>query len=88
MRKGARLKGKANSGELLINFVTYDQPRMLTGWSQKGKWLSGWIIHYRIELHGHQTTGREAEPNPLMLVGWNTVSPTLCQQWQADRKEG
>jgi len=39
MRKGARQKGKANTGELLINSVTYDQPKRLTGWSQKGAWL-------------------------------------------------
>jgi hypothetical protein len=28
-------------------------------------------------------------PNPsLLLFIWNTVNPFLCQQWQADRKEG
>ena len=35
MRKGARLKGKANSGELLINSVKEDKPKMLIGLSQK-----------------------------------------------------
>jgi hypothetical protein len=85
MRKGARLKGKASSGELLINFVTCDPPKMLTGGSQKGTWLDNFCL---VELQGHRTTGRKAEPNPFLLLKRNTVSPTLCLQRQADRKEG
>jgi len=39
MRKGARLEGKAKATELLIKSVRFDQPKMLIGWSQNGKWL-------------------------------------------------
>jgi len=34
----ARLDGKVNKSELLINFVMINKPKMLIGLSQKGPW--------------------------------------------------
>ena len=37
-RSGARVGGMANTCEPLINVVSTVQPKMLTGWDQKGMW--------------------------------------------------
>jgi hypothetical protein len=46
-QKGARLGGKVNESELLVNSVKSDKPKALTGLNQKGEWsanpLSTWI---------------------------------------------
>jgi hypothetical protein len=64
-----------NVSELLINAVKNDKPKTLTGLSQRGNVVgqpSGVLGCADIK-----TTGGEAEPNPLLLLMWNAVSPYL-----------
>ena len=37
-RRGARVQSMVSTCELSINIVNPDQPKMLTGWSQKAAW--------------------------------------------------
>jgi hypothetical protein len=50
-RKGARLGGKVNESELLVNSVKMNKPKALTGLNQK---VCGWLIHYPLGLQGHE----------------------------------
>ncbi|MFB2907628.1 hypothetical protein ACE1BH_22340, partial [Aeromonas jandaei] len=69
------LGGTTNISELLINVVTYNKPKMLTGLNQKGTRL---VVSSRMGTHGHQTVGEQAESKPPMLTKWNMVSPYYC----------
>ncbi len=44
-RRGARVQGMVSICELSINTVKTDQPKMLTGWSQKALWRVQGLEH-------------------------------------------
>ncbi len=50
-RKGARLGGKVNESELLVNSVNSDKPKALIGLNQK---VRGRLIHCPLGLQGHE----------------------------------
>ena len=51
-----------NLGERLINVVTYDKPKMLTGLSQKGMW---WVPGFTsTRSWTRNTTGGKSGPHP------------------------
>lgn len=54
-----------NLGELLINVVIPDKPKMLTGLNQK---VCDRLFPSSLEIHGHQVTGGEAEPVPFICI--------------------
>src|SRR5947209_15818097 len=73
-RSGARVDGKANSGELPINVVIIDQPKTLTGWNQNGTWPSaGANPSPTVAL---RATGEQAAPQPSVIHPRNVVSPS------------
>ena len=73
-RSGARVDGRANSGELLINVVRSNKPKALRGLNQKVRGqvqrdLPSPVVVIR-------ATGGEAEPPPSLIHPWNVVSPS------------
>jgi len=73
-RSGARVDGMANLGELPINAVRTDKPKVLRGLDQK----------VRGQVQGSPpspavavgATGGEAEPKPSVIHPWDVVSPS------------
>jgi hypothetical protein len=58
-RSGARVDGRANSGELLINVVRTDKPKALRGLNQKGTWPSAGVFPFPLpSLSSHRRTSR------------------------------
>jgi hypothetical protein len=73
-RSGARVDGRANSGELPINVVRSNKPKALIGLNQKVRGqvqrdLPSPVVVVR-------ATGGEAEPTPSVIHPWNVVSPS------------
>jgi hypothetical protein len=68
--------------ESLINVVSYNRPKMLTGLNQK---VRSRLTHCSLELHGQKAAGGQEEPKPSMAVlpgilggTWEPcISPTL-----------
>ena len=60
--------------ELLINVVIRSKPKALSGLSQKA---SSRMSLSCVGTHGLTTVGEKAEPNLLLSLTWNTVSPTV-----------
>jgi hypothetical protein len=58
MRKGTRLNGKANSGELLIKSVMSNKPKLLTGLGQNGKWSVNPVRVWITGTLDHRMIGR------------------------------
>ena len=50
----------ANIGELLINLVNFDKPKMLTGLDQT---VSDGLLDYVLRAQGHNITGGKAGPS-------------------------
>ena len=73
-RSGARVDGRANSGELLINVVKTSKPKMLIGLNQKGTWPSAGVS--LSPCRRCRATGEQAEPTPSVIRPWNVVSPS------------
>ena len=65
-RMGARNDGMCNICELLINVVTVNRPKMLTGLNQNGKGY-GWSV--RMSLHAIcDSPGKQADANPSCRI--------------------
>jgi hypothetical protein len=62
--------------ELLINIVTINEPKMLTGSGQNGTWSVNPL--YDWDYADKTTTGGKAGSNPSLSFKWNRVSPYLC----------
>ena len=73
-RSGARVDGRANSGELLINVVRTSKPKTLTGLNQTGKWPRAGVSPF--PGRRCRATGEQAEPQPSVIRPWNVVSPS------------
>ena len=73
-RSGARVDGRANSGELLINVVRTSKPKALTGLNQtvRGQ-VQGPLPSPVVAV---DATGGEAEPTPSVIHPWNVVNPS------------
>ena len=73
-RSGARVDGRANSGELLINVVRATKPKALIGLNQtvRGR-VQGPLPSPAVAL---RATGEQAEPAPSVIHPWNVVSPS------------
>ncbi len=73
-RSGARVDGRANSGELLINVVRSSKPKALIGLNQtvRGQ-VQGPLPSPAVAV---RATGEEAEPAPSVIRPWNVVSPS------------
>ena len=61
---GARMDGRANPGERLINTVTHNKPKMLEGLSQKGD-VAGTRTPVFLVM-GINATGGQSAPNPFV----------------------
>ena len=78
-------KGMANPGELLINAVRPNKPKVLSGLSQQATWRV-------LGLNPPQSwapnaTGGKREPNPFIgSIERNTVSPSSSRTGQRGRK--
>jgi hypothetical protein len=73
-RSGARVDGKANSGELLINVVRSNKPKALIGLNQK---VSGQVQRDPPSpVVVVRATGGQAEPTPSVIHPWNVVNPS------------
>jgi hypothetical protein len=73
-RSGARVDGRANSGELPINVVRTSKPKALTGLNQK---VSGPGLGAPPSPGRRcRATGEQAEPTPSVIRPWNVVSPS------------
>ena len=71
---GARVDGRANSGELLINVVRSSKPKALRGLNQKVRGqVQGPLPSPAVAV---EATGEEAEPIPSLTHPWNVVSPS------------
>ena len=67
-----------NICESLINVVTENKPKMLTGLNQK---VSGQVqVLPFLPVADVEATGEEARPNPSMVFMRNVVSPYLSHQ--------
>jgi len=65
-----------NASELLLNIVTNNKPKMLTGLEPKGMRS---VALFRIESHTDiMTAGEKAGSNPSRYSKRNTVSPYRC----------
>jgi hypothetical protein len=73
-RSGARVDGRANTGELLINVVRSNEPKTLTGSNQTVCGQVQWDLPSPVVAL--RATGEEAEPAPSVIRPWNVVSPT------------
>jgi hypothetical protein len=73
-RSGARVDGRANSGELPINVVRSSKPKALIGLNQtvRGQ-VQGPLPSPAVAV---RATGEEAEPAPSVIRPWNVVSPS------------
>jgi hypothetical protein len=61
-----------NIYELLINAVTKEEPKMLTGFIQNGKVT--WLSFSQHAIRRLSVTGKQVEPNLFALRNQNTVS--------------
>jgi hypothetical protein len=69
--------GMANRGELLINVVTTNKPKMLTGLTQKGIVTRCWgCVLPNHSRNGHRRIG---SAYPIRAIKWNVVSPYLSR---------
>ncbi len=73
-----------NESELLTDPVTVNKPKMLTGLSQTAR---SWLLRLQIEAQGHHATGKEAGPNPFMLLTRNTVNLQPRPDWAGESQE-
>ena len=73
-RSGARVDGRANSGELPINVVRTSKPKALTGLNQKGTWPGAGVSPF--PCRRCRATGEQAEPTPSGIHPWNVISPS------------
>jgi hypothetical protein len=73
-RSGARVDGKANPGELLINAVRTSKPKALTGLNQNGTWPGAGASPF--PCRRCRATGEQAEPTPSVIHPWNVISPS------------
>jgi hypothetical protein len=74
-RSGARVDGRANSGELLINAVRTSKPKALIGLNQNGTWPGAGVSPF--PCRRCRATGEQAEPTPSVIHPWNVVSPSF-----------
>src|SRR5256885_15413721 len=80
-RSGARVDGRANSGELLINVVRTNKPKALTGLNQKVRGqVQGPLPSPAVAVGA---TGGEAEPKTSLIHSWNVVSPSSSPRGRA-----
>lgn len=61
-----------NVSEPLINIVNVEEPNALIGSGQKA---CSWDSRLHIGGRERHATGEKAEPNPLVSLMWNRVSP-------------
>ena len=73
-RSGARVDGRANSGELPINVVRTSKPKMLIGLNQNGTWPGAGVSPF--PCRRCRAIGEQAEPTPSVIHPWNVVSPS------------
>ncbi len=73
----------AKTSELLLNVVSLDQPKMLTGWNQKVSNLAAMLI-----IHRSRTTALPAKRESLSHSGAHTEQgkPTVFPPGKAHRK--
>jgi len=75
------MDGMVNTGELLLNVVRRNKPKMLRGLGQKAlERVQGLAITLSWT---HNATGGQRAPNPSLSILWNVVSP-----YRSSRKEG
>jgi hypothetical protein len=73
-RSGARVDGRANSGEPLINAVRSGKPKALIGLDQKVRGQAQRDLPS--PAVAVRATGGEAEPAPSVIHPWNVVNPS------------
>jgi hypothetical protein len=73
-RSGARVDGRANPSELLINVVRTSKPKALIGLNQNGTWPGAGVFPF--PCRRCRATDEQAEPKPSVIRPWNVVSPS------------
>lgn len=68
----------ANRGELLINAVTTNKPKMLTGLTQNGTVTRWWS--FVLSTHSQNGHRRIGSAYPIQAIERNVVSPYLSQR--------
>ena len=59
--RGLGSGGMVNGSEPMINLVSLNMPKMLTGMNQNGAWAGLWFLEYRSK--DMKPTGEESAPN-------------------------
>ena len=87
--RGEGKDGMVNESELLINVVTYNKPKGLTGLNQKGKGVGDEVYPILIRRQRYSPANRQdlTRPHVTYAEHGKPVSPPKTPG-KADRKEG
>ena len=69
---GARADGTTNTREPLLNAVTDDKPKVLSGLNQKGR---GWRKGSRLSCRRPESHRRISGVSPIVVLMRNVISP-------------
>ena len=72
---GARLDGKVNSGEPMVNLVRRNRLKVLTSLNQK---VRGWLFPFHMGTHGQESRRGIVGTYAIASTTRNTVSPYHC----------